>query len=175
MYWGGYCVLWKWVFHLLWLHSQSMSSLYFSIHLLTSYLFNKLLYLTIYEGLQRHSEAQLPSCVNICAQWQTQQTTEDNAMWSSLQWHLLRPIAVITLETSRHAVFTLEPSDRNTPHPLDTVDVAMIMTSFEIKFPVLLYCASYKSCHPAGIHCKWGFFHLAWYSVDSNVLSPQVL
>lgn len=48
-------------------------------------------------------------------------------------WHLLRPIAVITLETSRHAMFMPEPSARNTPHPLDTVNVAMIITSFEIK------------------------------------------
>lgn len=31
-------------------------------------------------------------------------------------------------------MFTPEPSDRNTPHPLDTVDVAMIIISFETKF-----------------------------------------
>lgn len=41
-----------------------------------------------------------------------------------------------------------------TPHPLNTVDAAMIIVPFGIHFPVLLHCASYKSCHPAGIYLK---------------------
>lgn len=44
---------------------------------------------------------------------------------------------MITLETNRHAVFMSEPSDINTPHPLNTVDVAMITVASKFKFPLL--------------------------------------
>lgn len=46
----------------------------------------------------------------------------------------MRPITAVTLETSRHAVFMSEPSDINIPHPLDTVDVAMITVAIKMKF-----------------------------------------
>lgn len=42
-----------------------------------------------------------------------------------------------SLETSRHIVCMSEPSDINTPHPLDTVDVAMITAANKIKVPFL--------------------------------------
>lgn len=105
--------------------------------------------------------------INVLPVWTFVQSNKHNRQQKIMQcdqlysvWHHHRPITAIASETSRHAVFMPEPSDRNTLHPLDTADVAMIIASFEIKFPVLLYCASYKSCHPAGIHCKGGFSHL---------------
>lgn len=149
------------------------TSAYFYSHHISSINFYISLFIKDYRGTQKH---------NFLPFWTFVQSNKHNRQQKIMPcgqlysvWHLLRPIAVITLETSRHTMFMPEPSARNTPHPLDTVDVAMIITSFEIKFPVLSYCASYKSCHPTGIHCKWGFSHLAWSSVDSNLLSTQVL
>lgn len=152
---------------------NGLSFLQHTSHYICSINFYISLYIKDYRGTQKHNFLPVWTFVHSDKHNRQQKIMPCGQLYSV--WYLLRPITVITSEISRYAIFMPEPSDRNTPHPLDTIDVAMIIASFEIKFPVLLYCASYKSCHPAGIHCKWGFSHLPWSSVDSNLLSPQVL
>lgn len=58
-------------------------------------------------------------------------------------------------------MFMSEPSDINTPHPLDTVDVAMIIVAIKIKFPFLFkFLQALKVIIPQDMTLNRDFFRV---------------